>query len=151
MKKIIEFDGHELKAQKEYQMSLPLSNSEYKKLKNRIPYVPLVGEPFDEINTIYPLRIPENPSVFTIDEENDAFSMLLRYNKTSVSVIGDSEMKALYSNHMGHFIYGVGTKIEKHKNGKTYHNIKLRGWLLVKLKNSSRSVDSKGSNKKKEL
>ncbi|MCK5343704.1 MAG: hypothetical protein KAR20_09880 [Candidatus Heimdallarchaeota archaeon] len=149
MKKIVEFEGQELRAHKEYQMSLPLSNSEYKKLKNRIPYVPLVGESFDEINMIYPLRIPENPRVFTVNEEKNAFSMLLRYNKTSVSVIGDEEMKDLYSNHMGQFIYGVGTKMEKHKNGKTYHNIKLRGWLLVKLKRTTPKVESKGSMKNK--
>ena len=149
MKKIVEFDGHELRAQKEYQMSLPLSSSEYKKLKTRIPDVPLAGEPFDEINMIYPLHIPENPRAYAINEANNAFSMLLRYNKTTVSVIGDEEMKDLYNTHMGHFIYGVGIKIEKHKNGKTYHNVKLRGWLLVKLKNSSYIPEKKGGNKKK--
>ncbi|UYP48013.1 hypothetical protein NEF87_004298 [Candidatus Lokiarchaeum ossiferum] len=86
---------------------------------------------------IYPLRIPENPRFFTVNEECNAFSMLFRFNKSTVSVIGDEEMKDLYNSHMGHFIYGVGTKNEKHKNGKTYHNIKLRGWLLVKMRINS--------------
>ncbi|MHA1729292.1 MAG: hypothetical protein ACTSWY_11245, partial [Promethearchaeota archaeon] len=49
--------------------------------------------------------------------------------------IGDEAMEKLYSEHAGHFVFGVGTKSEKHKNGKTYNNMKLRGWLLAKMKN----------------
>ena len=134
MKKIIEIDGRELRAQKELLMSSPLNIEEYKKLKARIPYVPLAGEPFDEINSIYPLQIPESPRVFTVNGQEGVYSLFLKQNKTSVSLIGDEELKDLYNTHGGHFIYGVGTKMEKHKNGKIYHNMKLRGWLVVKVK-----------------
>jgi hypothetical protein len=140
MKKIIEIEGKDLRAQKELLMSSPLNGDEFKKLKARIPYVPLAGESFDEINSIYPLLIPESPRIFTVNGQEGVYSLFLKQNKTSVSLIGDDELKDLYLAHGGHFIYGVGIKIEKQKNGKTYHNMKLRGWLLVKIKKDKESA-----------
>lgn len=140
MKKIIEIEGKDLRAQKELLMSSPLNGEEFKKLKARIPYVPLAGESFDEINSIYPLLIPENPHVFTVNGQEGIYSLFLKQNKTSVSLIGDEELKDLYLAHGGHFIYGVGTKFEKQKNGKTYQNMKLRGWLLVKITKDGESA-----------
>ncbi len=134
MKKIIEIDGKDLRAQKELLLSSPLNAKEYKKLRARIPYVPLAGELFDEINSIYPLQIPENPRVFPVNEQEGVYSLFLKQNKTSVSLIGNEELKDLYNTHGGHFIYGVGIRSEKQKNGKTYQNMKLRGWLVVKVK-----------------
>ena len=134
MKRVFEVDGAELRAHKEVLLNAPLNAAEYKILRERIPYVPLAGEAFDELNCIYPLKIPEVPRAFTINEKEGAYSLLLRQDRISVSLVGDKELKELYNANAGHYIYGVGRKVEKQKNGKTYQNIKLRGWLLVKVK-----------------
>lgn len=148
MNRVIEIDESELRAQKELGFHLPLTNEEYKRLKDRIPYVPLAGEHFDELNSIYPLHIPEKPVFYSINGDNTAYSLLLRLQNKSISVIGDEEMKTLYMSHAGHYIYGVGAIYETHKNEKTYINMKVRGWLLVKLK-SKRSAGVINSEKKK--
>lgn len=137
MDRVIEISRDELLAQRELNIHLPLVKEDYKRLQDRIPYIPLIGERFDDINWIYPLLIPNEPHSYVIGADSKVHSMLFRFNNSSVSVIGDDEMNTHYLQHPNHFIYGVGLLTEKVKNGKTYSNIRLRGWLLVKLKDRS--------------
>lgn len=80
-----------------------------------------------------------------LQEEPRVISAWGGFNRSVfVSVIGDSELEQCYKKNPGAFIYGVGNLKEKVKDGKTYRDLRPRGWLLGVLDVS----DVKGKNKK---
>ena len=128
----------------------PLSEGEYAKLREMIPDCGLSGEPFDEVSWVHPIRIPKDPRVFVLQQDTKVVSVWGKFNRNVfVSVIGDSELEKCYENNPGSFIYAVGTIKEKVKEGKTYRDLRPRGWLLCVIEPPDAKGQKKKSKKKK--
>lgn len=133
MNRILEMDS--CRAIRELKGQQPLTEDEYVRLDKMARECPLAGEHFDEVSWVYPLRIPKEPRVRVLNEEEHIISALVILNRNIfVGVIGDQEMEACYLACPGGFIFAVGELEKKVKDDKEFWNLRPRGWKVLAVK-----------------
>jgi hypothetical protein len=128
----------------------PLIKEDYEKVLAMIPECPMKGIPFDDVSFLYPLQVVGSPRFTVLNEAPRVVSLLVKYNlSTLAGIIGEEELESTVMKHPNAIIYAVGKMSTKEKEGRTYHNLRPRGWLLVEEQGStvSRSKSKKSSKK----
>jgi hypothetical protein len=121
----------------------PLTAQEYEGLAQLAETCPLQGEHFDEVSWLFPLRIPLEPKVRILDEQDHTVSVLVIYNKNiCIGLIGDAELESYYIQYPGALIFVVGEISTKSKDGVEYKNIRPRGWMLFPIKLQEKSSET---------
>lgn len=120
------------KAYREYRALGPMNQEEDQKMKELIPGCPMQGQPFDEINMLYPFKIPLKAIVHRLSDADEVFSIGVRYNNsTFVNIIANMDLLERYTTYLGEFIFVVGKIKVKEKQGRKFYDIKPRGWKIV--------------------
>ena len=120
------------RAYREYRALGPMTDEEWQLMKEMVPGCPMQGEEFDEINWLYPFKIPRNPVIHRLSETEEIFSVGVRFNHTQfVGVTGGMDLLESYNSNLEGFLFVVGKIKVKEKEGRTYYNIRPRGWLIA--------------------
>ena len=123
------------KALREYRSLGPLTEEDWGLMKELIPGCPMQGQQFDEFNMLYPFKIPQKEIVHRLSKTDDVFSIGVRYNNsTFVNVVSDMDLLEAYNAHIGEFLFVVGKIATKEKQGRKFHKIRPRGWIIVTTK-----------------